>query len=407
LSSVLSRLICQGSLSVTWPDQTTSVFKGGDGPEAEIVFRTWSAVRRVALNPALGLGEAYMESELEAAGSGVYDLLDLVMLNFQSGVTHPVLQWHSALGQLSRRVREYNGVRAARRNVAHHYDLDGRLYSIFLDADLQYSCAYFPQGDESLEAAQLAKKHHIAAKLHLDRPGLRVLDIGCGWGGMALTLARDYGANVTRVTLSSEQLDLARARADAARVSDRVRFELIDYRHVTERFDRVVSVGMMEHVGPANYGAYFQSVHDLLEEDGVAVIHHIGRSDGPGATSAWLQKYIFPGGYSPALSETMPAIEKSGLMITDLETLRLHYAQTLRLWRQRFARHRDDIRHLYDERFCRMFEFYLAGAEIAFRRQREVVYQVQLTRTQTAVPLTRDYMFDGARPINSQAYAGI
>ena len=224
---------------------------------------------------------------------------------------------------------------------------------------------------------------------------------------MALTLAREYGADVTGITLSSEQLELARARASAAGVSDRVRFELIDYRQVTERFDRIVSVGMMEHVGPTNYGAYFQAVHDLLQDDGVSLIHHIGRSDGPGATSAWLQKYIFPGGYSPALSETLPSIEKSGLMVTDLETLRLHYAQTLRLWRQRFAQHRDDICHLYDERFYRMFEFYLAGAELAFRRQREVVYQIQLTREQETLPLTRDYMFDGAVSSCSGIFAGI
>jgi len=348
-----------------------------------------------------------MGGDLETKEGGVYDLLDLLMLNFQTGVTHPVLRWHDALGRLVRRLHEYNGLLAARRNVAHHYDLDRRLYSLFLDADQQYSCAYFSRGNETLEEAQAAKKHHVAAKLHLTRPSLRVLDIGCGWGGMALTLAREYGADVTGITLSSEQLELARARASAAGVSDRVRFELIDYRQVTERFDRIVSVGMMEHVGPTNYGAYFQAVHDLLQEDGVALIHHIGRSDGPGATSAWLQKYIFPGGYSPALSETLPAIEKSGLMVTDLETLRLHYAQTLRLWRQRFAQHRDDICHLYDERFYRMFEFYLAGAELAFRRQREVVYQIQLTREQETLPLTRDYMFDGAVSSRAGIFSGI
>ncbi|MDT7950713.1 MAG: cyclopropane-fatty-acyl-phospholipid synthase family protein [Acetobacteraceae bacterium] len=398
LSSLLSRLIRQGTLTVTWPDGATTRYTGQSGPEAGVAFTSWAAVRRIARNPALGFGEAYMDGGVEPVGGTIYDVLDLLMFNFQHGANHPVLSWHGAIGRLGRRLRERNGIKTARRNVAHHYDLDSRLYSQFLDADQQYSCAYFERGDETLEEAQLAKKHHIAAKLKLDRPGLRVLDIGCGWGGMALTLAQDYGADVTGVTLSSEQLQLARARAEAANLTSRVRFELIDYREVTDRFDRVVSVGMMEHVGAGNYGEYYRAVHDRLEDDGVALIHHIGRSDGPGTTSAWLQKYIFPGGYSPALSETLPAIEKSGLMVTDIEVLRLHYAQTLRLWRERFAAHRDDIAHLYDERFCRMFEFYLVGAELAFRREREVVYQIQLAREQTALPLTRNYMMDPAAP---------
>jgi cyclopropane-fatty-acyl-phospholipid synthase len=405
VSSLLSRLVRQGALSVTWPDHTTSVFQGGRGPEAGVTFKSWTVVRRIALNPGMGFGEAYMDGGLEPANGNLYDLLDVLLLNIQNGASHPVFRWQDALGRLTRGLRERNDVGAARRNVAHHYDLNSQLYSQFLDADQQYSCAYFMRGNETLEEAQAAKKRHIAVKLHLDRPGLRVLDIGCGWGGMALTLAVQYGANVTGITLSSEQLALARARADALNVTDRVRFELIDYRQVQQRFDRVVSVGMMEHVGAGNYGEYFRTVHDLLEDDGVALIHHIGRSDGPGATAPWLQKYIFPGGYSPALSETLPAIEKSGLMITDLEVLRLHYAQTLRLWRERFAAHRDDIRHLYDERFCRMFEFYLVGAELAFRRQRQMVYQVQLTREQTALPLTRDYMFTPTAQVRAAAYS--
>ena len=404
LSSLLSRLITRGALSVTWPDGTTSVFSGIGGPEAGAAFKSWKAVRRVAIDPAMGFGETYMDGDFEPADGNLYGLLDILMLNAQIGVSHPVLRWRRTVARVARRLREYNGPGAARRNVAHHYDLDSRLYTQFLDADQQYSCAYFARGDETLEEAQAAKKRHIAAKLHLDRSGLRVLDIGCGWGGLALTLATEYGAEVTGITLSEEQLALARARAAALNVADRVRFELIDYRDVRQRFDRIVSVGMMEHVGVRNYRRYFQTVHDLLEDDGVALIHHIGRSDGPGSTSAWLQKYIFPGGYSPALSETLPAIEQSGLMVTDLETLRLHYAQTLRLWRERFAAARDDIRDLYDERFCRMFEFYLVGAELAFRREREVVYQVQLAREQTALPLTRDYLF---APAHASAYSTV
>jgi cyclopropane-fatty-acyl-phospholipid synthase len=276
--------------------------------------------------------------------------------------------------------------------VAHHYDLNGRLYSLFLDRDRQYSCAYFPTGSETLEEAQAAKKRHIAAKLKLDRPDLSVLDIGCGWGGMALTLARDYGARVTGITLSAEQLAEARARAAAAGLADRVTFELMDYRAMQRRFDRIVSVGMFEHVGVGHYRTFFRKLRACLEPDGVALLHTIGRSDGPNSTNSWIARYIFPGGYSPALSEIMPHVERAGLVTTDIEILRLHYAETLRHWRRRFAANRDAIAALYDERFCRMFEFYLAGSELAFRHQGLVNFQIQLSREQTAVPLTRDYI---------------
>jgi cyclopropane-fatty-acyl-phospholipid synthase len=296
-----------------------------------------------------------------------------------------------------RRLRQISSTVRARRNVAHHYDLNGRLYSLFLDRDRQYSCAYFRTGNETLEEAQTAKKHHIAAKLKLDRPGLSVLDIGCGWGGMALTLARDYGARVTGITLSTEQLNEARARAEAEGLSDRVKFELLDYRAVRETYDRVVSVGMFEHVGVNHYRTFFNVLKRVLKPDGVALLHTIGRSDGPGTTNSWIAKYIFPGGYSPALSETMLPIEKSGLLVTDVEILRLHYAETLRHWRRRFAANRDAIGTLYDERFCRMFEFYLAGSELAFRYQEHVNFQIQITREQTAAPLTRDYITDVER----------
>jgi cyclopropane-fatty-acyl-phospholipid synthase len=276
--------------------------------------------------------------------------------------------------------------------VAHHYDLNGRLYSLFLDRDRQYSCAYFPRGDETLEEAQAAKKRHIAAKLCLNRPDLQVLDIGCGWGGMALTLARDYGARVTGITLSTEQLAEARHRAAAEGLEDRVSFELLDYRSLDRRFDRIVSVGMFEHVGVGYYRTFFETVGRCLQPDGVALLHSIGRSGTPGCTNSWIAKYIFPGGYTPALSEVMPAIEKSGLLVTDVEILRLHYAETLRQWRWRFAANRDAIASLYDERFCRMWEFYLCGAELSFRREGNMVFQVQLAHQQTAVPLTRDYI---------------
>jgi cyclopropane-fatty-acyl-phospholipid synthase len=297
---------------------------------------------------------------------------------------------------LKRHLDQYNPAARAQKNVAHHYDLNGRLYSLFLDRDRQYSCAYFPRGDETLEAAQLAKKRHIAAKLCLDRPDLRVLDIGCGWGGLALTLARDHGARVTGITLSREQLTEARARALAEGLEDRVSFELMDYRSVSQQFDRIVSVGMFEHVGVGYYKTFLDTVARALTPNGVALLHSIGRMEGPGATNAWIDKYIFPGGYSPALSEVLPAVERSRLVATDIEILRLHYAQTLRHWRWRFAANRDTIASIYDERFCRMFEFYLSSSELAFRRGGNMVFQIQLAARQDAVPLTRDYLYADA-----------
>jgi cyclopropane-fatty-acyl-phospholipid synthase len=302
---------------------------------------------------------------------------------------------------------QYNPVGRSRRNVAHHYDLNGRLYSLFLDRDRQYSCGYFPRGDETLEEAQAAKKRHIAAKLCLDRPGLRVLDIGCGWGGMALTLAREFGAEVTGITLSREQLTEARARAAAEGLEGRVKFELLDYRSITGTFDRIISVGMFEHVGVVHYRSFFETVARCLRSDGVALVHAIGRGDGPGSTNAWLRKYIFPGGYSPALSEVLPPIEQSRLFVTDVEILRLHYAETLRHWRRRFAANQDAIAALYDDRFCRMFEFYLAASELTFRRHGHMVWQVQLAHHHAAVPLTRDYIdaAETGRPLGQKVEA--
>jgi cyclopropane-fatty-acyl-phospholipid synthase len=349
-----------------------------------------------------------MAGALAVNDNNIYDALDLLLANVgHSPSTHPVYRLRELLAAVVRRIVQYNPAGRSRRNVAHHYDLNGRLYSLFLDRDRQYSCAYFPRGDETLEEAQVAKKRHIAAKLCLTRPGLRVLDIGCGWGGMALTLARDFGAHVTGITLSQEQLTEARARAGAEGLADRVRFELLDYRAVTETFDRVVSVGMFEHVGIGHYRAFFDTVARCLKPDGVALIHAIGRSDGPGSTNAWIRKYIFPGGYSPALSEVLPSVERSGLMATDIEILRLHYAETLRHWRRRFAANRDAITALYDEKFCRMFEFYLAGSEITFRSGGHMVWQLQLAHGHGAVPLTRDYIaaVEAGEPVGSMAEA--
>jgi cyclopropane-fatty-acyl-phospholipid synthase len=341
----------------------------------------------------VAVGEAYMDGGLIPGEGGIYQTLDVLVINLTANAAgHPIGRFRAALGQLKRRIDQYNPAHRAQRNVAHHYNLNGRLYSLFLDRDRQYSCAYFPRGDETLEQAQIAKKRHIAAKLCLDRPDLTVLDIGCGWGGLALTLAREYGARVLGITLSTEQLTEARGRAAAEGLGDRVSFELLDYRALDRTFDRVVSVGMFEHVGVGHYREFFDAVARCLNPDGVSLLHAIGRSDGPGFTNPWIAKYIFPGGYCPALSEVIPRVEQSSLVATDIEVLRLHYAETLRHWRRRLIANRDTIASLYDERFCRMFEFYLCGSEIAFRREGHMVFQIQLAHRQTAVPLTRDYI---------------
>ena len=394
LDGILRRFITRGRLSVRYPDGSLVTYAGSDGPEAGVEIRTARALRRMATDPALAVGECYMDGSVSPLGSTIYDLLDVMCRNLVTGGSHPGLEFHATVRQAIRRWSQFNPVGRSRRNVAHHYDLGDELYALFLDADWQYSCAYFQTGAESLEEAQSAKKRHIAAKLMLDRPGLSVLDIGCGWGGMALTLARDYGARVLGVTLSTEQLGRARRRAEEAGLGDRVRFELLDYRDpmLTERFDRVVSVGMFEHVGINHYHTFFQAVHRLLAPAGVALVHSIGRMGGPGTTNPWFNRYIFPGGYSPALSEVFPAVERSGLIATDVEILRLHYADTLRHWRRRFAARRAEAAALYDERFCRMFEFYLAGSELAFRRLGHMVWQMQMTRDLRAVPQTRDYI---------------
>ncbi len=399
LHRILFETIDHGQLRVIWPQGDVSHYGPGHGPAATVQLRDGKTIRRIALNPGLAIGEAYMDEGLRLVDCSVQDLITLLMANIQDKRV-PILEWNIAWLGLLRRWRMANGAARARRNVAHHYDLSGRLYSLFLDRDRQYSCAYFTRGDETLEEAQAAKKRHIAAKLMLDRPDLTVLDIGCGWGGMALTLARDFDARVTGITLSEEQLGEARSRAAAAGLSNRVNFELMDYRAMDRGFDRIVSVGMFEHVGVPHYPAFFETVTRCLKPDGVALLHSIGRFSGPTVTNPWIEKYIFPGGYSPALSEVIGPLEEAGLLTTDIEILRLHYAKTLEHWRRRFAANRDIIAALYDERFCRMFEFYLAGSEMTFRLADHMNFQIQMVRNRDALPLTRDYMTDQERSLS-------
>ncbi|KXV77416.1 SAM-dependent methyltransferase [Acetobacter cerevisiae] len=392
LDRILRHFISSGLLHVAWPDGSLTHYRGSKpGPEAGMKLVDNASARALAMNPGLAFGEGYMNGGIQPMDCTLYQLLDLLMLNAMSP-GHLPEQIASTFRYACRNWIQFNPIKRARQNVAHHYDLDSRLYDLFLDKDKQYSCAYFRRGDETLDEAQEAKKKHIASKLLLNKPGLEVLDIGCGWGGMALTLARDYGAIVTGITLSEEQLTIARRRAKEEGLEGRVRFEMLDYRNLKRRFDRIVSVGMFEHVGVHHYHQFFEILKNNLTDDGVALVHSIGRNDGPGTTNPWINKYIFPGGYSPSLSEAFAAVERSGLWVTDCEILRLHYAKTIAIWRERFAANRAKAVALYDERFARMFEFYLDAAELSFHVQGHMNFQMQIARSINAVPLTRDYM---------------
>jgi cyclopropane-fatty-acyl-phospholipid synthase len=354
------------------------------------------------INPELALGEVYMDGEFVIEKGSIADALAILMDQPEVLPRWAKLQWW--MRYFARHLRQFNPRRRSKDNAAHHYDLDGRLYSLFLDADKQYSCAYFETAETNLDDAQLAKKRHLAAKL-LVGPGQRVLDIGCGWGGLGIYLAEIAGADVTGVTLSTEQLGAANARAAEKNLTRSARFLLQDYRDVRGPFDRIVSVGMFEHVGVDFYATFFQHCAEILAEDGVMLLHSIGRSDGPDSTNPWIAKYIFPGGYIPALSEVLPAIERAGLLVCDVEILRLHYAETLKAWRERFMARREEVVQLYDERFARMWEFYLAASEMAFRKQNLMNFQVQLTRRQRVVPMTRDYIADSEAKLRARELA--
>lgn len=375
-------------------------FLAGDGagePEVTIRFADAGAERALILYPEMKLGELIMDGRIVVERGTIYDLLALFMRGRPGGrgVYGSRLMKTIRRGALALFAR--NGERRARANVAHHYDLDHRLYDLFLDADRQYSCAYFERPGQSLDEAQRAKERHIAAKLLLE-PGQEVLDIGCGWGGLALYLAGVAGAGrVTGITLSTEQHETARARAERDGLANRVDIALQDYRNVRGDFDRIVSVGMFEHVGRAHYQDFFDTAARLLRRDGVMLLHTIGATGEPGPTNPWIKRYVFPGGHIPTLSEMMPAIERAGLRLVDVEVLRLHYAETLRAWRERFLARRDEAVRLYDERFCRMWEFYLAASEAGFRFEDLVVFQLQLAWRNDVVPTTRDYVAERER----------
>ncbi len=379
----------RGDLTVISARGVAYGFGDGTGPRVAVRFKSATVQLAVLFDPELRLGEAYMEGTFVVEAGSIADFVGLVM---REQADAPVWSWPAAvLRFMWRRFSQLNLRGRSRRNVAHHYDLDGRLYSLFLDSDRQYSCAYFETPDDTLDDAQFAKKRHLAAKLLIDK-GHRVLDIGCGWGGLALYLAEFCDAHVTGITLSREQLAVARGRVTERALAGAVDFQALDYRDLDARFDRIASVGMFEHVGVNVYDTFFTKCAGVLADDGVMILHSIGRSTGPGITSPWISKYIFPGGYIPSMSEVLRAVERAGLLVTDIEILRLHYAETLKAWRHRFLAHREDAERLYDARFVRMWEFYLACSEMAFRHQNMMVFQLQLVKRQGVVPITRDYI---------------
>jgi cyclopropane-fatty-acyl-phospholipid synthase len=396
LSNMMKSFVRVGTLKVIDAEGRPHVFGGTPGPNVTMRITDRSLYHKLVLNPELHAGEAYMDGRLNFEDSSLRDFLALFSLNRQSLASYPLQNVLKTISRGLKRFQQANPVGKAQENVAHHYDLGNEFYSLFLDEGMLYSCAYFTADTETLEQAQQNKLRLIASKLQL-KPGLKVLDIGSGWGDLALYLAAMEDVDVTGVTLSKEQHALSNEKARRAGLGDRVRFELLDYRKVEAQFDRIVSVGMFEHVGVHHYPEFFAKVNALLDDDGVMLLHSIGKMSPPGTASPWLRKYIFPGAYSPALSEVFPVVERAQLWVTDLEFLRLHYAETLKHWHERFEANRERIKAMYDERFCRMFEFYLLSAETMFRTGSQEVFHMQLARKRDAAPIVRDYITDTQR----------
>jgi cyclopropane-fatty-acyl-phospholipid synthase len=391
LSLCFSSVVRQGALSVVDSQGTAHAFGDGTGAPVTIALADRAFEWHLVLDPEMAAGEGYMSGRLRVTQGTIYDFIALMMTNMAEQPLPAYAQVLARLRTRLRKIAQFNPAGRSKRNVHHHYDIDPRIYDLFLDADRQYSCAYFAEPAMSLADAQAAKKRHIAAKLRIE-PGQRVLDIGSGWGGLALYLAQATKADVTGITLSEEQIRIARERANAEAPETLPRFELEDYRALRGTFDRIVSVGMFEHVGLPHYKKFFATIGKLLAPGGTALVHTIGRTDTPTATNPFIARYVFPGGYLPALSEIMVAVEASGLIVSDVEVLRLHYAETLLAWRRRFLANRPLAVAISGEEFCRMWEFYLAGSEAAFRFQNFVVFQLQLTRSIDTLPITRDYM---------------
>ncbi len=382
----------RGALKVIRANGEVLTFGDGTGKPVTIRYADAGAETESVLNPELKFGELYTDGRILVEEGELYDFLFLMLQDMRTTDTPWPFSWLEQAEMALARRKPANKPTTSRHNVKSHYDLGDALYGLFLDPDWQYSCAYYENDDQTLDEAQLNKKRHLAAKLRLT-PESTVLDIGCGWGGLALYLAGTAGVrHVTGVTLSTEQINRARARSEAAGLTDRVTFNFQDYRAIDGTFDRIVSVGMFEHVGLGYYDTFFKVCADRLAADGVMLLHTIGLTGTPGPTNAWIKKYIFPGGHLPSLSDIVAAVEKAGLILTDVETLGPHYARTLRAWRFNFYANRAEVLKLYDERFCRMWDFYLCMAEVAFWTNDISLFQVQIAKDRNRLPLTRDYM---------------
>jgi cyclopropane-fatty-acyl-phospholipid synthase len=407
LRSLLKRVVRKGTLQITGADGRSEVFGDGSGDMIALRFTDAEAEPQLYADPQLKLAELYMDGRMVVETGDIYQLLALIKSNTLSEDLTFGMIWRGLARYAASELRKLLPINRNRQNVAHHYDLSAKLFDLFLDADWQYSCAYFRPEGISLDEAQVAKKRHIAAKLLLEE-GQRVLEVGSGWGGMAMYLAESSKVTVDGITLSTEQLRVSRGRVDKRGLADRVRFELQDYRTMKAApYDRIVSVGMFEHVGRGNYAAFFRKAAELLKDDGVMVLHSIGQPYPSRFNNPFIERYIFPGGYIPSLAEVLPSVERAGLLVRDIEILPHHYARTLRLWRERFLARRAEAAALYDERFVRMWEFYLAGSEMAFTHENFFIFQMQLSKSNLAVPDNRDYIaerervlaaFDASRP---------
>ncbi len=397
-AGMVRQLLKNGDLTLRLASGEVIHAGNGEAPKVTVTLHDPSLPRKLILNPELAMGEAYMDERLTIENDDVRGFLTLIVRNFSKGHLPATQKLARAARIAKRKWDQYIPLNVAKKNAEHHYDISTPFYYLFLDEDKQYTCSYFRDPSYTLEEAQIAKKKHIAGKL-LIKPGMKVLDIGSGWGGLAITLAKEYGAQVVGVTLSDEQRKAATKRAEEAGVADKVEFRLQDYRHVTEQFDRIVSVGMLEHVGEPQYPTYFKQIEKNLKEDGVALIHFIGRVGPPGNLSPWFQKYIFPGGYTPALSEVVSVVEKTTLEAADIEVWRTHYDRTLYEWLIRFEDRLDEVRAMgYDERFIRMWRYYLIASELSLSDMPHVLYHVQLHKHQSVVPITRDYLYVKGAP---------
>ena len=391
--SFLKKVIKYGKLDIIDYDQKKYSF-GSDGDYCLLKFHDKNLKKRLFVNPELALGEAYVNKDFTIEEGELETLIRIATKNYSNLEKNSLYKIFYYINHLFDFFQKTNILDISKKNVAHHYDINEEIYKLFLDKDMQYSCGYFHNDNVSLEQAQIDKKNHLIKKLNINRKNLKVLDIGCGWGGMALQIAKDTGAHVKGITLSKNQHETAIKRCKELNLDSIVDFELTDYRNINEKYDRIISVGMFEHVGKEYFNEFFKKIKNILTDDGIMVLHSIGSKSLPYNTNSWIKKYIFPGGYIPSISEVVNVIEREDLWINDLEILRLHYANTIKHWHNNFKKNKEKIANILDDRFCRMWEFYLLVSEYSFRNMGNMVFQMQITKNQESLPFTRNYMYN-------------